>query len=340
MRKRSIFLVCIVFVLYLYWWLHRHHHTPVETLLPKTKIDQIGTQTFSNQFVPNRITNNILKEFSAKTVQRLKKRETTMERVLNEWRTPIEFYGKVVDESNNPVSGAQINFSCNDVSVEGTSYYHTISDVEGLFSLKDVNGKLLTAHVSKDGYYASKKDNDSFEYGDRYNHFVPDQNNPIIFHLRRKEKGEPLIQKSFPPGMGQIVQLRHDGTPIEIDLLNGQKASAGSGQLKLEFWRDISEKNARTFDWKLQLSVFSGGLIPTDEEFAFQAPDTNYLPSVLIDMPKTNQPWIGEVRRKYYIQLPDRKYGRIDVYLLPYNGVFTIKSAVNPSGSRNLESSP
>jgi hypothetical protein len=54
-------------------------------------------------------------------------------------------------------------------------------------------------------------------------------------------------------------------------------------------------------------------------------------------MPATNQNWQGEVHSKYYIRLPDGKYGRIDFYLLPYNGVFTVHSVVNPTCSRNLE---
>jgi hypothetical protein len=94
---------------------------------------------------------------------------------------------------------------------------------------------------------------------------------------------------------------------------------------------------AQPFNWKLQLSVLNGGLVETDEEFAFQAPQNGYQPSIVIDMPATNQNWLGEIRSKYYVQLPDGKYGRIDFYLLPYNGVFKVQSAINPDGSRNLE---
>ena len=160
--------------------------------------------------------------------------------------------------------------------------------------------------------------------------------NPVVFHLWKKGKGESLIGGSFPPGM-KIVQLHHDGTPVELDLLNGTQVPPGNGQFKLEFWRDISNRKANVFDWKLQLSMLGGGLVPTDEEFAFQAPESGYQPSIVIDMPATNQNWIGTLRTKYYVQLPDGKYGRIDFYLLPYNGVFTISSSINPTGSRNLE---
>ena len=35
--------------------------------------------------------------------------------------------------------------------------------------------------------------------------------------------------------MGQIAQLHHDGTPVELDLFKGAQVPAGSGQLKLGF---------------------------------------------------------------------------------------------------------
>jgi hypothetical protein len=45
----------------------------------------------------------------------------------------------------------------------------------------------------------------------------------------------------------------------------------------------------------------------------------------------------GELRSKYYLLLPNGDFGRIKFYLLPYNGVFTVKSWINLDGSRNLE---
>jgi hypothetical protein len=267
---------------------------------------------------------------------RIRQMKEADERTQDQWRTPIEFFGKVVDETGAPVEGSQVSFSCNDVSETGTSYYRTVSGGQGLFSIRNITGKLLTVHVSKDGYYSSKRDNDSYYYAGQNENFRPDANNPVVFHLRKQAKGESLITSSFP-GFAHIAQLRGDGTAVELDLLKGAQVSAGSGQLKLEFWRDVSNKNARVFDWKLQLYTQGGGLIQTTDEFAFQAPDSGYQPSIVIDMPATNQNWQGEVRSKYYIQLPDGKYGRIDFYLLPYNGVFTLQSAINPDGSRNLE---
>lgn len=262
------------------------------------------------------------------------------QRVLTLWQAPIEFYGKVVDENSNPVAGATINFHwVESPSEDGNRTTNTESNAEGLFSLRGARGPDLAVLAGKEGYFSSReKDHPAFKYGLFANtNFSPDSQNPVVFHLHKKGKEEPSIKKGFPPGMGQIWQLRHDGLPVELDLLKGTKVPAGNGQLKLELWRDVSDLKAARFDWKLQLSISNGGLVGTDEEFAFHAPERGYQPSIAIDMPATNKNWKGEIQNKYYVQLPGGKCGTIDLYLLPYNGVFRVRSAINPSGSRNLE---
>jgi hypothetical protein len=260
------------------------------------------------------------------------------QRALADWQRPIEFYGRVVDENTNLVAGANITFGWSELPTqEAARKTTTISDANGLFSLHGERGPALDVWVGKEGYYASHGGQWGFSY---LNGFSSDPMNPVVFFLRKKGKGESLITSSFPSGMGQIAQLHHDGTPVELDLFNGAQVPAGSGQLKLEFWRDITNQNAKIFDWKCQLAVPGGGLVETPEEFAFQAPEGGYQSPLMIDMPATNENWQGEIRSKYYLQLPDGKYGRIDFYFLPYNGVFTVQSAINPTGSRNLEPPP
>ncbi len=215
----------------------------------------------------------------------------------------------------------------------------TQSDSNGLFSVTGKQGENLTVSVGKDGYYAFDRWGKTFSYakvgnGERH---TPDPLNPVVFHLLKEGQGVDLIGRDFPPGMGQHWQLRHDGTPVELDLLNGSQNIMGSGQLKLQFWADLSNRKANKYNWKLQLSIPNGGLVPTDEQFAFQAPKSGYQSSIVIDMPATNQTWLGDLRTKYYIHLPDGKYGRIDFYFLSYNGVFTVHSGINPTGTRNLE---
>jgi hypothetical protein len=243
-----------------------------------------------------------------------------------------DFYGKVIDQYGQPVAGADVSVEVNlTIGRGGTQKNQT--DAAGLFQFTGLRGQSLNITPGKKGFLISGRG-----LGLKgLNGSDTGPNNRAVYTMWKLRGAEPMIATAFPVGMGKITQLHHDGTPVELDLLKGTQVPAGSGQLKLEFWRDISNKNARTFDWKLQLSTPQGGLAETREEFAFQAPESGYQPSIVIDMPATNQNWQGEVRSKYYIRLPDGKYGRIDFYLLPFNGVFTVQSAINPTGSQNLE---
>jgi hypothetical protein len=193
--------------------------------------------------------------------------------LLEAWQAPIDFYGKVVDENSNAVPGVSIHCRWSaEPSASGMRTTDTESDAEGLFSLHGKRGRSLNVGFSKAGYYSSRGGQETFLYALGPDIISPDPRNPIVFKLKKKGTPEPLIKIDFPAGIGQISQLRRDGTPFEIDLLKSEKAGNGAGQLKLEMRSDRSERDAKLFDWKCQISVPGGGLVEAPEEFAFQAP--------------------------------------------------------------------
>src|SRR5436190_1143970 len=152
-------------------------------------------------------------------------------------------------------------------------------------------------------------------------------------------QGVELISADYPVGM-TYPQLRHDGTPVELDLLKGGQTAPGAGQLKMEFWSDKTNRNNNVFNWKLKLSVPGGGLVETKEELPFLAPESGYQLPLVVDMPTTNKNWNSDIRTKYYIHLPDGKYGRVEIDFLAFNGGIRVHSVLNPSGSRYLEPTP
>jgi hypothetical protein len=256
---------------------------------------------------------------------------------------PIGFYGKVVDEKSNTVAGAGVTFQWNDLMARGYEDSATAqSDPNGLFSLHGKQGSSMSVAVGKEGYYSTHDSKQYFKFGkmDASAKHLPNPQRPVVFTLRRMGKGTELVSAEFPLGMGQHPQLRRDGTPVEIDLFNGGQAPPGMCQLKMEFWNDATNRNARTFNWKLKLTIPGGGLVETQEEFPFQAPESGYQLPLVIDMPATNKNWITDLRTKYYVHLPDGNYGRVDLDLRAYNGSIRVHSVVNSSGSRNLEPLP
>src|SRR2546423_4787357 len=52
-----------------------------------------------------------------------------------EWRMPINFYGRVVDQNEEPVSAAKIHAEWSDFSPNGASSEDTLSDAQGSFSI-------------------------------------------------------------------------------------------------------------------------------------------------------------------------------------------------------------
>ena len=71
-----------------------------------------------------------------------------------DWKVRLKFYGKVVDENNQPVTDASARLEWNTVGVpSGTEYQLASSDTNGVFSLSDVYGKILGVRVEKSGYY-------------------------------------------------------------------------------------------------------------------------------------------------------------------------------------------
>lgn len=102
----------------------------------------------------------------------------------------IEFYGKVIDENNQPIEGASVEFVWAQMwpLPEGTPSTNIISNSEGLFSLAGVVGARLGVHVAKNGYdNVNNLNSHEFSYSTLagITPFQPDSNSPILFHLRK-----------------------------------------------------------------------------------------------------------------------------------------------------------
>jgi hypothetical protein len=255
--------------------------------------------------------------------------------LLNNWQAAIEFYGKVIDESNNPISEAKVSFNWAEIpSRDGNRTAKRTSDGEGLFSLRGAHGPSLSVSVSKEGYYTSRRDNDSPSYGRLgAGSFSPDPQNPVLFHLRRKGTPEPLvaIKRNFP--------VPRDGTPVALDLSNGATAPSEVGNVIVRCWTsDQGKHSGEKYDWRCVVTIPNGGIITMDEEFPFLAPQTEYKPSTEINMPAERNDWKDDVELKFYYRLADGRYGRMIFSMVAGGQHFCmVDSVLNPNGSRNLE---
>jgi hypothetical protein len=253
------------------------------------------------------------------------------QQALADWQRPIEFYGRVVDENTNPVADASVTFGWSELpKQEAARRATTKSDTEGLFSLHGERGPALDVWVGKEGYYASHGGQRGFSY---LNGFSPDPMNPVVFLLHKKGTGENLI------GVKQNYRVARDGTPLGINLTTGKSVTGGSGDFVVQCWTDDQGKpSGQKYDWRCVVTIPGGGVVPTDEEFAFQAPENGYALTNEIAMPADRPDWTSDVDLKFYYRLADGRYGRMTFSMIAGGQHFClIDSVLNPSGSRNLE---
>ena len=267
-----------------------------------------------------------------------------------EWRTPIEFFGKVVDELNRPVSGAEIKFewvgTSDKYGGDGVGHRTTTSDANGMFAINGIEGKCLGVDVRKDGYYSRRPWNDAaFEYGGFWhkNFIEPDCNKPVIFHLVKRPIAEPTLrvrQRSIPKP--PVWETR-------IDLLTQPAETSAGGDIILKIARPPHPGYRNPFDWQLKIEGVSGAeLIMSDDEFMLRAPDGGYQKAIVKEYKQVRGNSIETV--KFYVRHKARKlYAAVSVEVTPYypdhitqedTACFIVTGTVNPNDSQNLEYDP
>ncbi len=255
-----------------------------------------------------------------------------------DWKQPISFYGRVVDEGNQPVASAIAHFSWTDLSPSGTSEADAQSDSNGLFSLVGRTGKRVSVTVSKEGFYTTPSEKlSSFEYANPADGlFTPDPNQPVVFHLRKKGAGAELVTSAYGASWNFPIHIPRDGAPVDIDLL---KRSVGqNGQLRIsETKPDYGHWKAAN-SWSFRMEIPDGGFVEENDEFEFEAPQTNYQPIIEFRFEKGTPGWADGIRRNYYIKFGEPpRYGRLRVETSIDMGGATLSYAINPDGTRNLE---
>lgn len=262
---------------------------------------------------------------------------------FQEWlqsvQPPIEFYGKVVDERDQPVPGASVDFLWTHVHPEADFKTNIVSDARGLFSLAGVSGAALDVHVQKPGYYAVKSlDRNNFNYvrlpGDHP--FAPDPTNPVPFHLRKKGPGTALITSHYGMSPDLEVTVPRNGVPVLVDLLSRKVGSGGHLQITQTKPEYLEAKSATA--WSFQMHIPSGGFVEQNDEFPFEAPATGYEAVVAFRFSKSETNWARGLTKSYYISFgqPPR-YGWLTVETGIGWGGARLQYAINPDGSRYLE---
>jgi len=250
-------------------------------------------------------------------------------------KMPIEFYGKVVDQFGKPVPVAMVVFQWTTVIGPVTNpEKRTSTGTDGRFELKDVRGKVLAVSVDKTGYDRTEDWIQNFDFADFFhdNFYVPDPNNPVLFHLRKILDAEPMyLFKTHN-------DLSSGSPPLTLDVAGGKMKTPGDFAFSVQ----IGEKgNENWFDYSVSMEALNGaGLIVTTEENPNRAPDNGYQKTFAIQQKTTDTKYNPDLSFRFYAKTREGKYGVVYVDMtVPRRGPINFYTAVryNPSGSKNLE---
>jgi hypothetical protein len=254
----------------------------------------------------------------------------------------LNFYGRVFDQEGRPVVGATVKLEAQaDYFEENRSeqkQFTLQTDQNGDFKLIGGYGAIVTIlSIEKDGFELSKKTERHYSYTVPAD-FHPDANNPVVFKMWKQAGKETLVEKS------KIYKIVPNGQPFTIDLLKHEEKPGISppGDIVVRINRPGELAPGRKFDWSYSIEAIDGGIIRTNSDFLYHAPEIGYEPKYEFSAPATNAHWFGWTRDQFYIKSRGGQvYGSLEVEVnSDHNGgyaSFRIDSTLNPSGSHNLE---
>lgn len=266
------------------------------------------------------------------------------------------FYGKVIDQHENPVPGVGIGYMAGLGSIigGGSRYGYSITDTNGLFLIERPRGFLNFREMKKEGYQIAINiqerhfgNHKSLPADVLYTDYTKD--NPYIFYAWKhsyKFNEKKLIHDEC------TVLFRSDGIEYSIDLFGAPKQSynqdLSKGQLKILFIlkRGTDQRiGSEDGEWQLVLTSLNGGIIKAESLYTNEAPVSGYKESVILSQDDYKDTRYRIVKN-FYLRMKGEDgptYARLSFRLNPYLrvedgiGLIRAKYTINSTGERYLD---
>jgi len=246
-------------------------------------------------------------------------------------QSPIIFYGKVIDESNQPISGVHVSYmaqTVNELKQDAFNKGAVTSDGRGMFKIDGINGIGLNLELSHSNYYPYPENSTGFDKRSvpMKGYFSDRDERAELFRMHSKGHPVPLIFRSggfHAPNNGTIANFP----------LRGNTRAEILGQLQVQGWTGLHSATY-PYDWKVQLTIPNGGIIEATNYFDYVAPETGYSDNTTIEVSGSEG-----VRKTFFVKLP-AGYIRYKLEVIMGKDMFiSADYYFNPDGSPNLESS-
>jgi hypothetical protein len=254
---------------------------------------------------------------------------------------PVAFYGIVEDQDSNVLQNVEVHVAVMREYVgtalmvgTRTTELQRRTDSNGRFEVSGLRGKYVSVPVlEKEGYEQDLPGQAYGSYGAQSGSFT----DPVVLRMWSTNVHQPLVtgEKSFV--------ITPDSRRYAIDLLKGTIAEGKEGDLVAWIKRPEGVTWGQKYDWACEVAVPGGGLLESEGQAMFTAPEAGYTNSFAYQEEAGISGWgVATAEKRFYVRLRSgQMYGRITIQLYAdYHGKQTamieLSYAVNPSGSRLL----
>lgn len=241
------------------------------------------------------------------------KMERMKDLLRRDYNTPIDFWGKAVDQDGNPIAGVKAEIVVDEHG--GNKEYVVFSDGEGLFEISGKKGARVRVKVSLDGYAPTSDEKIGSRVFARTIYYStdampayapPTRDNPQTFVLRKKNPLANLVyvtRKNVPidkNGVAKKIKLEAEGKAIEVEV---------------HCWSDCPVPfTYDKYDWRAEIRIAGGKLRSITELDPVTAPTDGYQQVFKVEMPKdTKGNWLRRNpngTRDFWIQFDDGTYAK------------------------------
>ena len=252
-------------------------------------------------------------------------------------RHPINFWGQVVDQNGTPLPGIVVNPYWNDYINHKPANFKVTTDANGRFKVLGGMGKeFYVALDANKEYFYTVETTRAFDYGTAGpERFIPDPTNPVKIVVWQPTMPAQVFER------GTRGQMPVDGTWVGLDLLSVMFNTNGPFFLRA---KALQPGNLEETEVQMDLHLAGGGLVSTQEEYAWHPPADGWSHSVRTVIPRSFSRSNSLFGLSFYCKLQDPPwYGRIRFIPeeLPYtnqpNTGFTIHYHINTNAVRVVE---